>query len=185
MRADPERIPDDSMILFWGLTPFGRKFIILVVVNSKVNPAGVCTPILRASCILTRNIFDVSEMSSIQTNNSRLAKPVHPVVVRPRVAGWASSVVTSVVVISFMTVYWICPKYFVEHSEPSIYGGAEGAVDVVKKGKNSAAYRMCFKLMECPLGGFPAYITSAIPFFLLMILVEFVVTCIIGILFSA
>ena len=63
------------------------------------------------------------------------SKPMDSVVVRPKVAAWASAVLTTVVVISFSMVYWICPKYFVEHSDTSVYGGAAGAVDVVKKGR--------------------------------------------------
>ena len=67
-------------------------------------------------------------------SDSNFVDPLSTVVVRPKIAVWASSVVIGVVVSSFALVYWICPKYFVENSDPSNYGGAAGAVDVVKRG---------------------------------------------------
>ena len=81
-------------------------------------------PLLKKSFVTLRTMAECCNDSS----------PASITVVRPRVAAWASAVVTCVVAMSFAIVYWICPKYFVEDAQPSLLGGAAGAVDVVKHG---------------------------------------------------
>ncbi len=66
-------------------------------------------------------------------SGSKRNQPV--TVVSPKVAKWASTTVIAMVVISFLSVYWICPKYFVENAELSEHGGALGTIDVVQRGR--------------------------------------------------
>ena len=73
-------------------------------------------------------------MSTGNGNDSGMKGHRPVAVVSPKVAQWASATVIAMVVLSFLSVYWICPQYFVENSERSAYGGALGAVDVVQRG---------------------------------------------------
>eukprot|EP00281_Chroomonas_sp_CCMP1168_P031285 CAMPEP_0206241954 /NCGR_PEP_ID=MMETSP0047_2-20121206/16791_1 /ASSEMBLY_ACC=CAM_ASM_000192 /TAXON_ID=195065 /ORGANISM="Chroomonas mesostigmatica_cf, Strain CCMP1168" /LENGTH=516 /DNA_ID=CAMNT_0053666925 /DNA_START=90 /DNA_END=1637 /DNA_ORIENTATION=+ len=79
------------------------------------------------------------------------------VLVPVQVPAFAALIITASVIGSFAFTYHVAPLLFVEDGSKASVGGFAGAVEVVRG------------------GGFPAYITAAIPCFLGMIATEFLV----------
>ena len=114
--------------------------------------------------------------------------------VAPQPKIWASMAVLVTVVVSAILVYLLCPIYFVEEGPPSRFGGAKGTVEVTRNGNHLALLSFKFPALatrsrthehdthtstrthtRAHTGGYPAYITAAVPFFVLMIAVEWII----------
>jgi hypothetical protein len=119
--------------VFGGRSPIGRFFAFLD--NFQVCSKDWQGERFGQTAMSTGNC-ERTAMSTGNCNDSGLKRHQPVTVVSPKVAQWASATVITMAILSFLSVYWICPKYFVEDAERSVHGGALGTVDVVQRGRN-------------------------------------------------